>query len=455
MPAFSGLYAPYWKDNARGVIAGLTRYATRAHIARAALEATAYQTRDVLTAMEQDSGIKLSELRVDGGMVVNELLMQFQADILDVAVVRPKVTETTALGAAYAAGLATGYWRNTDELRQNWGVAQRWTPAMKKEQRGQLVRGVAEGGHALVRLDRVDARGDSQGSARRLHREVLAGRREAWARCDCAHAQVPPGGARARLRQLQRARRGLRAERACFGDRVLDRLYPRWVSLFFAKGVGLPDPHKRLKGSGSVVRHVVLTEVAVLDDPQIRELMQQALARSGASLQAGKRGAIVIKSISARQRPRRPPTRSNCRSGFSPTTRSIMSDVNILAVLVAAVSSFLLGGLWYSPVLFHKVWNREAGRGENPEKMKHPGRVFGVAFVFALIAACVFACWLGPDPQLNDSLLKGLAVGAGFVGASFGINYQFANRSFLMWAIDAGYHTVQFVLFALVLSLWP
>jgi glycerol kinase len=138
VPAFSGLYAPYWKDNARGVIAGLTRYATRAHIARAALEATAYQTRDVLTAMEQDSGIKLSELRVDGGMVVNELLMQFQADILDVAVVRPKVTETTALGAAYAAGLATGYWRNTDELTKNWGIAKRWTPAMSKEQRGRL-----------------------------------------------------------------------------------------------------------------------------------------------------------------------------------------------------------------------------------------------------------------------------------------------------------------------------
>jgi glycerol kinase len=138
VPAFSGLYAPYWKDSARGVIAGLTRYATRAHIARAALEATAYQTRDVLTAMEQDSGIRLSELRVDGGMVVNELLMQFQADILDVAVVRPKVTETTALGAAYAAGLAAGYWRNTDELTKNWGIAQRWTPAMTKEQRGRL-----------------------------------------------------------------------------------------------------------------------------------------------------------------------------------------------------------------------------------------------------------------------------------------------------------------------------
>ena len=138
VPAFSGLYAPYWKDGARGVIAGLTRYATRAHIARAALEATAYQTRDVLTAMEQDSGIKLSELRVDGGMVANELLMQFQSDILDVAVVRPKVTETTALGVAYAAGLATGYWRNTDELTQHWGVEKRWSPAMSKEQRGRL-----------------------------------------------------------------------------------------------------------------------------------------------------------------------------------------------------------------------------------------------------------------------------------------------------------------------------
>jgi hypothetical protein len=132
-----------------------------------------------------------------------------------------------------------------------------------------------------------------------------------------------------------------------------------------------------------------------------------------------------------------------------------MSGVNIWAVLVAAVSSFALGGLWYSPVLFYKVWNREAGRGENPEKSKHPGRVFGVAFVFALISAWVFAYWLGPHPQMNDALCKGLAVGAGFVAASFGINYQFANRSFLMWAIDGGYHTVQFVIFALVLSLWP
>jgi len=138
VPAFSGLYAPHWKDHARGVITGLTRYANRGHIARAALEATAYQTRDVVAAMEQDSGIRLQQLRVDGGMVVNELLMQFQSDILDVSVVRPKVTETTALGAAYAAGLATGYWQSTDDLRRNWGVSHTWQPRMTKEDRGQL-----------------------------------------------------------------------------------------------------------------------------------------------------------------------------------------------------------------------------------------------------------------------------------------------------------------------------
>lgn len=138
VPAFSGLYAPHWKDHARGVIAGLTRYANKGHIARAALEATAYQTRDVLAAMEQDSGIRLSELRVDGGMVVNDLLMQFQADILDTAVARPKVIETTALGAAYAAGLAVGYWKNTGDLKSNWGVEKTWQPRMSKEQRGQL-----------------------------------------------------------------------------------------------------------------------------------------------------------------------------------------------------------------------------------------------------------------------------------------------------------------------------
>jgi glycerol kinase len=138
VPAFSGLYAPYWKDHARGVIAGLTRYANKGHIARAALEATAYQTRDVLAAMEQDSGIRLSELRVDGGMVVNDILMQFQSDILDAEVVRPRVTETTALGAAYAAGLATGYWQGTDDLRRNWGIDRTWKPAMSKQDRGRL-----------------------------------------------------------------------------------------------------------------------------------------------------------------------------------------------------------------------------------------------------------------------------------------------------------------------------
>ncbi|MDY0065598.1 MAG: glycerol kinase GlpK [Steroidobacteraceae bacterium] len=141
VPAFSGLYAPYWKDHARGVIAGLTRYATRAHIARAALEATAYQTRDVLDAMERDSGVKLAELRVDGGMVVNELLMQFQADILDARVVRPQVTETTALGAAYAAGLATGYWKGVEDLKRNWRVARSWTPDMPGGQRERLCAG--------------------------------------------------------------------------------------------------------------------------------------------------------------------------------------------------------------------------------------------------------------------------------------------------------------------------
>jgi glycerol kinase len=138
VPAFSGLYAPHWKDHARGIIAGLTRYATRAHIARAALEATAYQTRDVLTAMEHDSGIKLSELRVDGGMVVNELLMQFQADVLEVSVVRPQVLETTALGAAYAAGLASGYWKSTADLTSNWGIARTWTPRMPAQRRDEL-----------------------------------------------------------------------------------------------------------------------------------------------------------------------------------------------------------------------------------------------------------------------------------------------------------------------------
>lgn len=138
VPAFSGLYAPHWKDSARGVIAGLTRFAGKGHLARAALEATAYQTREVLDAMTQDSGVAIKELRTDGGMVVNELLMQFQSDILGVPVVRPKVIETTALGAAYAAGLAVGYWKSTQDITDNWGVDKRWQPAMADERRSAL-----------------------------------------------------------------------------------------------------------------------------------------------------------------------------------------------------------------------------------------------------------------------------------------------------------------------------
>jgi glycerol kinase len=139
VPAFSGLYAPWWRADARGVIAGLTRYATAGHIARAALEATAYQTLDVIEAMQRDAAIPISALRVDGGMVVNDLLMQFQADILNVPVLRPRTIETTALGAAYAAGLAVGYWQDTDDLARNWGVTRTWTPAMTQDRRTSLV----------------------------------------------------------------------------------------------------------------------------------------------------------------------------------------------------------------------------------------------------------------------------------------------------------------------------
>ena len=141
VPAFSGLFAPYWRSEARGAILGLTRYINRNHIARAVLEATAYQTREVLDAMNKDSGVKLTRLKVDGGMVHNELLMQFQADILDVPVIRPKVAETTALGAAYAAGLAVGFWQNFDEMRQNWGLDKQWVPDMKPERREKLYTG--------------------------------------------------------------------------------------------------------------------------------------------------------------------------------------------------------------------------------------------------------------------------------------------------------------------------
>jgi glycerol kinase len=135
VPAFSGLYAPYWKHNARGVIAGLTRYSNKSHLARAVLEATAFQTRDVVEAMEKDSGVPLAVLRTDGGMVENEFLMQFQADILNRTVVRPAVKETTALGAAYAAGLATGFYSGVEDLRARWSVDRTWEPHMEAERR--------------------------------------------------------------------------------------------------------------------------------------------------------------------------------------------------------------------------------------------------------------------------------------------------------------------------------
>jgi len=141
VPAFSGLFAPYWRSDARGAIVGLTRYINAGHIARATLEATAYQTKEVLDAMNKDSGVDLKALKVDGGMVFNELLMQFQSDILGVPVIRPKVSETTALGAAYAAGLAVGFWEEVEDLRENWGVDKEWKPEMGEEERAELYKG--------------------------------------------------------------------------------------------------------------------------------------------------------------------------------------------------------------------------------------------------------------------------------------------------------------------------
>ena len=140
VPAFSGLFAPYWRSDARGAIVGLTRYVTKEHIARAALEATAFQTREVLDAMNADSGVDLTELKVDGGMVANDALMQFQADILGVPVVRPKVAETTALGAAYAAGIAVGYWSGEQDVIDNWAEDKRWEPAMDADERDRQYR---------------------------------------------------------------------------------------------------------------------------------------------------------------------------------------------------------------------------------------------------------------------------------------------------------------------------
>lgn len=154
VPAFSGLFAPHWRADARGALVGLTRYVNKGHLARAVLEATAYQTREVLEAMNADSGVDLTELRVDGGMVANELLMQFQADVLGVPVVRPVIAETTALGAAYAAGLATGFWSGTDELSAQWLEDKRWEPTMPQEQRE---RGYRKWNKAVQRtLDWVD-----------------------------------------------------------------------------------------------------------------------------------------------------------------------------------------------------------------------------------------------------------------------------------------------------------
>ncbi|AJT40999.1 glycerol kinase GlpK [Psychromicrobium lacuslunae] len=140
VPAFSGLFAPYWRSDARGAIVGMTRYVNRNHIARAALEATAFQTREVLDAVNADSGVPLTELKVDGGMVANDALMQFQADILGVPVIRPKVTETTALGAAYAAGLAVGFWNGLGELSSNWAEDKRWEPQMEASERDRQLR---------------------------------------------------------------------------------------------------------------------------------------------------------------------------------------------------------------------------------------------------------------------------------------------------------------------------
>jgi glycerol kinase len=138
VPAFSGLFAPHWRSDARGVIVGLTGFSNKGHVARAALEAAAYQTRDVLEAMRADAGVELTQLKVDGGMAANGLLMQFQADVLGLPVVRSAIAETTALGAAYAAGLAVGFWRGVDDLRRNWRADRTWGPVMSEARRSQL-----------------------------------------------------------------------------------------------------------------------------------------------------------------------------------------------------------------------------------------------------------------------------------------------------------------------------
>ena len=155
VPAFSGLFAPYWRSEARGIIVGLTSYITKGHLARAVLEATGWQTREVVDAMNADSGLALKALKVDGGMTADNLLMQFIADVLDVPVVRPMVAETVSLGAAYAAGLAVGYWPDLEGLRRNWHRAAQWLPAMDPARRDRGVRQLASGGGAHLRLDQA------------------------------------------------------------------------------------------------------------------------------------------------------------------------------------------------------------------------------------------------------------------------------------------------------------
>ena len=183
VPAFSGLFAPHWRTDARGVIAGLTGYITKGHLARAVLEATAWQTREVVEAMIADSGIGLATLRVDGGMTANNLLMQFLADVLDVPVVRPIVAETVSLGAAYAAGLAVGFWSGRDELRANWHMAAQWTPEHSPADRARLPQ-VAQGGGAHDRLAR---------RGRRVVPVAVGDRVPRWRRCSrwCRWASSP------------------------------------------------------------------------------------------------------------------------------------------------------------------------------------------------------------------------------------------------------------------------
>ncbi len=198
VPAFSGLYAPHWNAAARGLIGGLTRYANKGHIARAALEATAFQTVEVLEAMTQDTGIAVKELCTDGGMVVNDLLMQFQADILNVPVVRPKVIETTALGAAYAAGLATGFWGGTAELVQNWAVDKRWRPEMEDSDRRRLNAAWSEGSRAGDGLGvGATQRRRAAYRPRRVPELLRMGRqnfRLLHMRLNAASAECPPSG---------------------------------------------------------------------------------------------------------------------------------------------------------------------------------------------------------------------------------------------------------------------